>query len=615
MDHFKLICYSATDSESLISKISGTVADKLEPMCIIEELPDSRPGDVMPVESEAEDVESDLSPCRDDDNIPLSIIGNFLGEELPRNHSCEQPQAIQPDERVWTERQKFTEVPEFTVSEGYDRQEFEDWYTPTDVFLKFLDGSLCEKIVSETNLYAVQQGRVFQQLNDREFLGFVGINFMMGYHILPSWKSYWSSDSDLHVAPISETMSRNRFSEILANLHINNNSEMPADASDQVYKLQPLIDGMNERFALLYHMKRQQSIDESMILCRGRSSLKQCDPMKSVKHGYRLWCRADSTGYVGQFKVYQSSGGNGKAGHAPLKAMGYSLGERVVHDLTQSITGMNCMVYLNDYFSSVPLMEDLKANGILACGSIQQKRSHLPKMKGDKELKKRGDFDFKISNTGIVVFKWQDSKPVNVISNFHGSDATTVTRTQKDGTKQDVPCPIAVADYYENMGCVGKADMLRILYAVDRKSAEWWHRLFWGIIDIAFVNAYVVYKELRGDVPLLEFRRNVSQGLLTLAKPVDLKRGRLVESSQSSEGGCNAPPFTKKRRGPRASVPGDVRFQNLGVHWPEYLETRGRCQVCSLTYVQSRPHSQCSTCKVFLCCNEKKNCFRAYHSQ
>ena len=40
-----------------------------------------------------------------------------------------------------------------------------------------------------------------------------------------------------------------------------------------------------------------------------------------------------------------------------------------------------------------------------------------------------------------------------------------------------------------------------------------------------------------------------------------------------------------------ASVPGDVGFHNLGVHWPEYgRECCRLCEICSLNKIQSRPH-------------------------
>lgn len=68
-----------------------------------------------------------------------------------------------------------------------------------------------------------------------------------------------------------------------------------------------------------------------------------------------------------------------------------------------------------------------------------------------------------------------------------------------------------------------------------------------------------------------------------------------------------------KRRKSEYSTIKDVRLGNRGIHWPTFVENRGRCEVCSLKKIQSKPHSKCSHCNVFLCVNEKKNCFAEYH--
>lgn len=50
-----------------------------------------------------------------------------------------------------------------------------------------------------------------------------------------------------------------------------------------------------------------------------------------------------------------------------------------------------------------------------------------------------------------------------------------------------------------------------------------------------------------------------------------------------------------------------------GIHWPAYGSKRGRCELCSVRGVKSQPTSICNHCRVFLCCNERKNCFAEYH--
>ena len=42
-----------------------------------------------------------------------------------------------------------------------------------------------------------------------------------------------------------------------------------------------------------------------MVLFKERSSLKQYNPMKPIKRGYKLWVRTDMDGYISKFDVYQ----------------------------------------------------------------------------------------------------------------------------------------------------------------------------------------------------------------------------------------------------------------------------------------------------------------------
>lgn len=184
-------------------------------------------------------------------------------------------------------------------------------------------------------------------------------------------------------------------------------------------------------------------------------------------------------------------------------------------------------------------------------------------------------------------------------SNFHG----TVKRRERKGQEIHVQCPTVVRDYNTFMGGVDHADQLRSAYGIGRRSKKWWHRLFWGLLEIAFINSYVVYCQAHEKISLLEYRRAVAQGLMT-QKDVGANKRSLSTTPTSS---------SKKRRGKGESVAIDVRLGNLGVHWPIFVESRGRCELCSIKNVQSKPHSKCQHCGIFLCCNEKKNCFAKYH--
>jgi len=117
---------------------------------------------------------------------------------------------------------------------------------------------------------------------------FLGINLVMGIKKLPSFKDYWSSSLEIRDNYISRVMSLKRFAFFLGNFHINDNSTMPQKKDpnyDKLYKVRPLLDRLSETFAKYYNPIEHQSIDESMIKFKGRSSMKQYIPQKPIKRG------------------------------------------------------------------------------------------------------------------------------------------------------------------------------------------------------------------------------------------------------------------------------------------------------------------------------------------
>ena len=125
----------------------------------------------------------------------------------------------------------------------------------------------------------------------------------MGYHELPSWKHFWNTDPDMSITFVSSALSKNRFSQMLSNIHVNENVRLPEENNVKLYKLRP--SALNANYVKLYNVSRCVSVEKSMILFKGRSSLKQYNPMKPIKQGYKLSSLADMDGYLYHFSVYQ----------------------------------------------------------------------------------------------------------------------------------------------------------------------------------------------------------------------------------------------------------------------------------------------------------------------
>ncbi|KAF2899915.1 hypothetical protein ILUMI_06271 [Ignelater luminosus] len=81
---------------------------------------------------------------------------------------------------------------------------------------------------------------------------------------------------------------------------------------------------------------------------------------------------------------------------------------------------------------------------------------------------KRGDLHWRVSDTGIIAFKWMDNKPVHFLSNFHSpQDVELVSEKQKGRSREQFNTIKLVRDYNANMGFVDKSDMYKACYEID----------------------------------------------------------------------------------------------------------------------------------------------------
>lgn len=162
---------------------------------------------------------------------------------------------------------------------------------PVTHFGKFFNDEVFDLIVSQTNLYADQESiKNWKPVDKAEVRAFLGIIIIMGYHILPQIDLYWSSDPGFRVNEIANVMTVKRFKKILEALHLNNNRERPnreSPAFDKLYKIRPLLSLLSNAYQGNAYSSSSQSIDESMILFKGRSSLKQYMPLKPIKEDIR----------------------------------------------------------------------------------------------------------------------------------------------------------------------------------------------------------------------------------------------------------------------------------------------------------------------------------------
>ena len=172
---------------------------------------------------------------------------------------------------------------------------------------------------------------------------------------------------------------------------------------------------------------------------------------------------------------------------------------RVVTDLViPRFRNNNCVVYMDNFFTSIAIFKELSENGILACGIYRTNRTGLSADLAYKNVVKplrRGEalFCHKGNTTAIV---WMDKKLVYVISNAHQPTTAMVKRGNPDGSKSDVSCPTPVSEYIRHMGGVDLIDQHMCYYSYNCKSKCWWLHLYFHMFDLCIVNVSIHYKHV-----------------------------------------------------------------------------------------------------------------------
>lgn len=212
----------------------------------------------------------------------------------------------------------------------------------------------------------------------------------------------------------------------------------------------------------MYYPEEEIAVDESMMPWQGRVSFKQFIPSKPIRYGIKLYfCCEAKCGYVCRLKVYA-----GKEGNVAEKQHG----ENVVRHLVQDFYHKGHTVYMDSFFSSVQLFEDLFENETKACGTLRANRKWIPaSLKGAHLKKSEATFRRK---ENIMIMKYKDKKDVFMLSSKHTQGFGDSGKTDRTGEK--VMKPHVVLAYNPNMKGVDQFDQNLSYYRFNRKSDKWW---------------------------------------------------------------------------------------------------------------------------------------------
>ena len=122
---------------------------------------------------------------------------------------------------------------------------------------------------------------------------------------------------------------------------------------DKLFKKRKLLDLLVPRLSEVYNPERNLAVDENLIKFKGKIYFCKFFPIKPGRFGIKCLTLAESSsGYVLVSKIYTGKG-QGEQGR--------DLGRRVVMDLMEKFLDKGYVLFMANYYSSVPLFQELSS--------------------------------------------------------------------------------------------------------------------------------------------------------------------------------------------------------------------------------------------------------------
>ena len=496
---------------------------------------------------------------------------------------------------VYTDEEKILEEPCVDNEDGV--------VEPIDVYNMFVTNEIMSFIVEQTNLYAQQtinsrtltrksRLKKWVPTNTDELRKFIGLVIAMGLNHKPSIDKYWSNFSLYEQNFFPKVMSRDRFLLILRFIHFNDNESI--STSDRLHKIRPLITHCSQKFKSVYNPGEKFVIDESLMPFRGRLGFRQYIPNKTHKYGVKFYKLCSPNSYTWNFDIYQ--------GRMSREAS-FNHSESIVLQLSADILDRGCIIYGDNYYSSIPLAKRLLQRKTYYCGTLRKNRKGIPNTIKSAKLKK-GEIISAMNEDNIKLYCWKDQRDVHMLSTVpeHGDDLCDTGKKTRSGVA--IKKPKCVIAYNETKKGVDMSDQLAAYNTSLRKNTKWYRKVAFELLTATcVVNSFVLYNKYfcltKKKFKITEFKENITMSLTGTS---------ICESTSLSSKRAT----TSKIEGPRTN------HQLI-----ENKKIRKRCVFCyeqiklneGLKMARNRTrrvHTFCEDCagKPFLCVS----CFNTKHT-
>lgn len=251
-----------------------------------------------------------------------------------------------------------------------------------------------------------------------------------------------------------------------------------------------------------------------------------------------------NTGYVHHVQLY-----SGK----DFQYDGFdTVGHKVVVDLLEktNLLGKGYHVYIDNWYTKIPLAEDLLQRGTYLTGTIRKNSKGLSAELTSKRLVPGETFYMRKEDILLLAYQEKKGRKSDycLTTGCHAKDSVVVSKSGKEKTK-----PKLIQNYNLFMGGADCSDKSVYHYTCSRPTTRYWKKIFMNLLEICLLNAYILYKK-NTDKPLCrqDFMVSIVEELTkdnsgTPSQPLTMGESIPGSSGGDSQHSLQCLPDTKER--------------------------------------------------------------------
>ncbi|XP_058124175.1 piggyBac transposable element-derived protein 4 isoform X2 [Anopheles coustani] len=199
---------------------------------------------------------------------------------------------VEPGEaEEWAERDQPQTLVEFAKVSG-PTIELSSTATVSKYAELLFDDSFFKLLATHTNINhklqsasykTASKSPVFEDVTVNDMKKFLGLLLLMGQIKKSHWREYWTTDALIETPIFPQTMTRNRFEQILRFFHIADDTQSMDGANKELWIVKPLMDHFIPKFQSIYAPKQQLSMNEAIVPSTGNLRFRKHNPAKTTR--------------------------------------------------------------------------------------------------------------------------------------------------------------------------------------------------------------------------------------------------------------------------------------------------------------------------------------------